>query len=250
MEALLKSPNGVLATRKYLIGATVVAKQVVCYAQAAGNGVLGAPASVNDYTEAVGITQEAGTYSTTQGSGGVVVECSYDPMQVMKGKVSGGTAADTAQVDGTDGTLLTNSTASAGGVLISDADVGTSEYVGGYVVGLTGANAGHVRVIDAHSDNTSTTVDDPFDNALAVNDTFLRTFAPFIQGMELTTNFVQFNGRTGAGVDLPDTGHGVCLGVYIDGQTAIVQGLDIRNATNPLIEVEFMFIDHVANSVA
>ena len=42
-------------TGRYYIGGSVVHDQVICYAGLAGNGSIGDPASVNDYTEAVGV---------------------------------------------------------------------------------------------------------------------------------------------------------------------------------------------------
>ena len=63
--------------RKYIIGDDVVNGQIVCYTGLGGNGLVGDPASVNDYTEAIGICQNASnlTYATAQGSGGVLAEC-------------------------------------------------------------------------------------------------------------------------------------------------------------------------------
>lgn len=243
-----KHPDGAIPTRKYAIGNTVTAGQVVCVT---ATGVAGNPASVNDYTEAIGVSLEAATYSTTQNAAYVNAEMSWHPMTLYRGQVSGGAAASTAFAETTDGNLLTNTSASSGGTVITDGDVGTSEFVGGYAVGLTGANAGQVRRITAHSDNTSTTVTEPFNSAIAVGDTFLRTFAPGLQGLELTTNFQQFNGTPGAGVDLPDTGHAGTHAILIDGQR-VDQGLKctVLNATNPVVEVEFILIDHYLNSVA
>jgi len=249
---LVKTINGGDAwTRRYLTGVTVVKEQVVCVPALGGNGVIGAPASVNDYSEALGITTEAVTYSTTQGSAGNLCEIVCAPFAIFKGKVSGGATADTAFALSLDNALLLNSTTEAAGATVADTNVGTSEYVGGYLVGLSGANKGFVRVIDSHTDNTSTVVDDVFDNDITAGDTFLRTFSPAMgQGMELTTNFVQFNGVTSAGVDLPDTGHGVCVGVKVDGQPADTGFVQIRNATAPEVEVELILIDHYFNSVA
>ena len=241
--------------RKFIIGDTVNQYQLACWAGLAGNGVLGDPASVNDYSEAIGVTQEAGTYSTTQGSGGQMVECTYDPLGVIHGHVSGGTAADTDWTDATDGNLMKNTSASSGGTVLSDADVGTSEFIGGYLIGLTGNNANQVRVIDSHSDNTSETVDDPFDSAIAVNDTFLRTFADGLQGIELTTNFVQFMGDAVAGVDLPDTGHSAVIAVYCEQQPVYTERSEnphanVINKTNPRIDIDVVLIDHMFNSIA
>ena len=242
-------------TRKFLIGDDVNQYQLACWAGLAGNGILGDPASVNDYSEAIGVTQESGDYSTTQGSGGQLVECTYDPLGVITGHVSGGTAADTDWTDATDGNLMKNTSASSGGTVLTDADVGTSEFVGGYLLGLTGNNANQARVIDSHSDNTSETVDDPFDKAIAVNDTFLRTFAEGLQGIELTTNFRQFMGDGVGGVDLPDTGHAAVIEVYCEQQQIYTEKgenpfVNVINKTNPRIDIDVVLIDHMFNSIA
>jgi hypothetical protein len=244
--------------RKYLVGDTVNAGQVICWPGLAGNGSIGDPASVNDYSEAFGVSTEKATYNTTQGSGGVLAQVQVDPMGRFLGRVSGGVTKDTAFVDGTDGNLMTAASGETAGLVLADADVGTSEFVGGYLVGLTGNNPGQIRVIDAHADNTSLSVADPFDADIASADTYLRTFGPGLQGLELTTDFTQFNGRTGAGVNLPDTGNAACIGMLVDGSR--VEGapdarkrnliVQILNSTDPYAECEFVFTDHIANSLA
>jgi hypothetical protein len=249
-------------TRRWLIGASLTQGQIVCWAGLAGNGTLGDPASVNDYTEAIGILQsEDLTYSTTQGSGGVLGEVTYDPHQVVIGHVSGTTAAGAAWVNAstTNGNIMTEESGETAGKVLTDAGVGTSEFAGGYAVGLTGNNRGAVRVIDSHSDDTSLTMNDPFDGNIASGDTFLRTFAPGLQGIELTTNFEQFMGGGVAGVDLPDSGHGIVLdvfvaGVQIDGvlSTNRTRNLNAKldSTTNPTVDIAIIFADHLYNSVA
>lgn len=246
-----------LMTRRFRIGATIVDQQITCIDTTAGRlGTILDPATVNDYTEAVGVALEGGTYTTTQGTGSstanVMVKSTFSPLQLVRGRLNGGVTADTAFVEATDGNLLTNTSASAGGTVITDADVGTSEYVGGYAIALTGQNAGQVRIITSHSDNTSTTVTVPFDYAIAVGDTFLRTFAIGNQGLELTTSYTQFNSRTGAAVDIPDTGSGIIVDVWIDGTT--VEGFNgqasIVSTTAPYAEAVIVFADHAFNSLA
>lgn len=244
--------------RRLMIGANMTQGQVVCWAGLGGNSTLGDPASVNDYTESIGILlSEDLTYSTTTGSGGVLGEVTDDPFQLVTGHVSGAPAAGTAWVNATNGNIMTQDTASA--TVLTETAVGTSEFVGGYQVGLTGTNRGAVRVIDSHSDDTSQTVNDPFDAADTAGNTYLRTFAPGLQGIELTTNFVQFMGGGVAGVDLPDTGHAIVrdvlfAGVNVDGQISPNRtrnmNAKIDSTTNPTVEIEIMFSDHYLNSLA
>ena len=247
---------------RYYIGASVVRGQIVCYAGIAGNGTVGDPSSANDYTEAIGILHSQDlTYTTTQGSGGVLAEVNDDPYQLVRGRVSGTTAAGGAWVDAstTDGNILTAESASSGGTVVTDAGVGTSDFVGGYMIGLTGANAKGVRHIDSHSDNTSETMDDPFDSAISTGDTFLRTFGPMLQGIELVAEFTEFMGGGVAGVNLPDTGHAIireiwCGGTNIDGPISPNRTRNltatIDSTTNPLVEIVIMFADHYLNSLA
>ena len=239
--------------RRFRIGATVTAGQVVVRAALGGNGEI-TDAAVNDYTEAVGVTLEAGTYSTTQGTGTdsaeVMVKTTYSPFQLIRGKVSGGTAADTDFDGTTHNVIMTEPTGESAGLTLADTDVGTSEFVGGYLVGLSGNNIGAVRVIDAHTDNTSTAVVVPFDSDVALNDTYLRTFAPGLQGVELTTNFEQWNGVPGAGGDLPDTGHSIIWEVYVDESNASHGSLNVINPSQPVVEFKSAFSDHAFNSIA
>ena len=229
---------GAPSSRRFRIGASIVIDQIVCHDETAAQiGEILDPATVNDYSEGLGVALEAGTYTTTQGTGtasaDVLVRCTYAPNQLIKARCSGGVTVNTALDGALNGNVLTNTSASAGGTVVSDTDVGTSEFVGGYLYGLTGQNAGQRRVITSHSDNTSTTVTVPFDYAIAVNDTLLRTFGILDQGHELTTDYTQFNMVPGAAVDLPDTGHSVIWEVEIDTNN---QG----TATTPLVFATFV----------
>lgn len=247
--------------KNYKIGATVVAGQLVCVDNTNNYAEVGAPASVNDYTEAIGTTTQAGTYSTTQGtassSAEVLVEVECDPFGLFKFRLSGGTASGTAWVDGTDGNLLTGTTANTAGTTVADTDVGTSEYVTGTLLGLTGSNAGQSRVITTHTDNTSEVVTVPFDYTIAATDTLLRCAGRNTQGHELTTDYTQINGRTGAGVDLPDTGHGVIHDLLVDGNSIGGTGHQPKpkvqvpaSTTDPRVEALVALVDHAWNSVA
>jgi len=253
--------DGSITKRLFHLSSAVGFGQVICLDQvAARTGEAGDPASVNDYSEFLGICMDATppTYTTTQGTGTSSalkrIACSVNPFQVIKGRVVGGTAADTAFAEALNGNLLTNTAASAGGTVVSDTDVGTSEFLGGLLVALSGQNKGACRVINAHTDDVSLTVAVPFDYALPVDGTFLRTFGVGLQGLELVaTVFTQFNGAPGAGVDLPDTGHAIVFNVTIDigspGDAYHVSG-DRGSATAPLVFVDWVSADHAFNSLA
>ncbi len=239
---------GALPVRRFKIGSTVTKGQVICKDETSGQlAEILDPASVNDYSEMLGIANEGGTYSTSQGTGAssaeVLVECSYSPFMIIKGLCSGATTASTALGSGLDENILTNTSASSGGTVVTDSDVGTSDFIGGYMYALTGQNAGASRIVTSHSDNTSETVTVPFDYALAVGDTFVRTFAFGNQGLELTTNFEQFNMKPGAGVNLPDTGMAIVWNVEVDTSN---QG----TSAAPVVHTYWVPSDHVFNSLA
>jgi len=88
---------------------------------------------------------------------------------------------------------------------VTDTAVGTVSMAGGLLKGRTGANAGAMRKITAHSNNTSTTVGMGFVNALGVGDTFIRLpWSRAVPVVSLTTNFVEANAieATNTGSDL------------------------------------------------
>lgn len=243
---------------RYYIGDSLSANQIVAWAGLGGNASIGDPVSVNDVLGALGVNLSGAlTYSTTTGSGGVLAEITYDPLAIIRGRASGTTATGGAWVNATDGNIMTQDSSSA--TVMTETAVGTSEYVGGYQVGLTGVNAGHVRVIDAHTDNTSQTVDDPYDVADAVGDTYLRVAAPFIRGMELVaTNFDEWSAGGVAGVDLPDTGEFVVVAVWFGGHQidGAISANKTRNlfalidsTTNPSVDYECAFTEHSFGNV-
>jgi len=244
---------------RYYIGDTLVAGQIVAWAGDGGNASIGDPVSVNDVLGGLGVNLSGAlTYSTVIGSGGVLAEITYDPLAIIRGRASGTTAAGGAwTIDGTDGNVLTQTSASA--TVLTAAGVGTSEYVIGYQVGLTGVNAGHVRIIDSHSDGVSQTVDDPFDNVDAVNDTYIRVAAPFVRGMELVaTSFDEWSAGAVAGVDLPDVGEFVVVSVWFGGHQidGVISPNRTRNlhalidsVTNPSVDYECAFLEHSFSSV-
>ena len=134
-------------------------------------------AGVNEGTttasnDAVGVTLDTATYSTTQGTGAssaeALVSVVINPDQIVRARMSGGAT------DGTALSAVTVTTASSGGTAVTTAAEWSSPtYVDGTVWGLTGANVGQHRKITSVS-STAGTVLVPFDYATVVGDTFLR----------------------------------------------------------------------------
>lgn len=234
-------------TRKFRIGATVVQGQVVVADSTNNYATITDPPDVNTYQSAVGITYEAGTYAVA--SPGVLVKCSYSPFQVFRGKVSGGTAADTAF---TDAQIVTQDSAST--TVLTDTGVATSDYTGGLLIGLTGSAAGDIRQLTSQSDNTSCTVTVPFSASVAVGDTALRTYAPLVRGIELTTDFCQFNNLIAAGEAFGSAnadGEAVVIDIIIDDQpTTSATKINIHNPSAPQVYFDAAFTYHFLNSLA
>jgi hypothetical protein len=237
--------------RALQIGATISEGQIVCK-DANNYATVGDPASVNDFTEAYGVSLEAATYTATQGSAFVRARCSIAPLTLFRAKCSGGATVDTDLAETTDGNLLTNTSASAGGTVITDADVGTSEFLeGGIVVGLTGNNAGSWRYLSVHTDATSTAVNSAFSAAIAVGDTFVRCYGQGVVSTEVTTDFTQVQIKHAAGEDIPQTGHAAIVDCYIDGVKLVdPENAHVENTTQPIVEVDLILYDHVWNSIA
>lgn len=210
-----------------------------------------AAGTATSFADAVGLSKDTATYSTTQADlddpgsdpnigayntvygldAGRVVTVSVRDDLIIKALASGAAAAGTAL------TRLVNTAASAGGTLITDADVGAADMVGGVVWCIAGGNVGHARVISAHAASTSFTVTVPFPRAIAVNDEFLwvpwamfGTNAADIDGhgnLQATTNI------DGARADIA-TGTGGAV---------MVTGLELNGTTNT--HVLFMLADHI-----
>lgn len=229
-------------TRKFRIGATVTDGQIVIW-----DGATAPTGEVTDPTaegaaNAIGITYEAGTYATA--SPPVFVKCSCDPFQIIRGRASGGTANNTAFPTSM---LLTQATAST--TVIADVNVGTLEYSGGYIIGLTGANRGHIRKLTSQVDSTSCTVAVAFASTVAVNDTLLRMYAPLIRNIEITATWDQFNALLTGTEDLTTAAANgapiVIWDTYVDDQSCAQSNfIGVQNPTAPIVEHAAMFTDH------
>lgn len=210
------------------------------------------PGTTSSFADAVGLSRDTATYSTTQAdlddpasdpnigaynstygldAGRVVTVSSRDDLE-LRALVSGGATANTAL------TLLVNTAASAGGTLITDADTGANDMVGGVVWCTKGGNVGHARPITTHSGSTSFTVTVPFPRTIAVNDEFL--FVPYntfgtgaggIDGhgnLQSTTNIDQADGSAAVGAA---------------GGAVMITGLELNGRSDTY--VRFMLADHI-----
>ncbi|MGH9876292.1 MAG: hypothetical protein ACRD5H_01525 [Nitrososphaerales archaeon] len=144
------------------------------------------PVTTTSFADAVGLGLEAVTYSTTQADlddpaadlnigayrtytgldMGRVITVSIRPDLEIRALASGGATAGTALP------LLTNTTASAGGTLVTDVANAPAADIDGLIWCLSGANVGHARAIASNVASTSITVTVPFPRTIAVNDTF------------------------------------------------------------------------------
>jgi len=192
--------------RFHIEATTVAGALMIRNANAATAGEVEVPTNTAgvDY---VGLALEAVTYSTTQadfngfppyrasgeeGTVGII----FDPFQVIKLRVAGGTAAGTALATTDPANILTNTAVDATGLLISDVDVGTIDMDGGLICGRTGNNAGVVRRLTVQVNSVSVSVLVPFPRTIAVDDTFIRVpFSKSTQNVQLDdTVFTEANG--------------------------------------------------------
>ncbi len=190
--------------------AALVAGQVVVREATVSNvGEATNPVSTTSVTDMLGIATDATTSVTaatiepseiTQQN---IVRLIVGPFEVYRFKIAGGTTSATALGTSSPANILTNSTASAGGTVISSTAVGTISMAGGLIKGRTGNNAGSIRKMISQSNSVSTTVGIAFIVAIAATtDTFTRVpFSRTVQNVQLTTDYVAANGiiATGTG---------------------------------------------------
>jgi hypothetical protein len=193
----------------FLASASLVAGQVVVREATVGNaGEAATCASTTSVLNTLGIATDAVTYTAALGAEpneitqANIVRLIAGPFEVYRFKIAGSGTTGVAISTANPGNILTNTVASATGVLISSINVGTIDMSGGLIKGRTGNNVGAVRKMVSDADNVSATVTMAFANAIAVGDTFIRV--PFYRGglaIQLTTNYVEANGiiATGTG---------------------------------------------------
>ena len=168
--------GGAPVIKKYKVGATVSNVGVpLLDTSTATAGVR--VATVTSLANAIGVSQDTATYTTTQATTMVegVISCIINPDAVWRAKLSGGAA------EGTQLLVTTNSVASSGGTLITittgDADPSSPTMLDGQAYGLAGNNVALTRTITAVAATTATVVV-PFPRAVAVSDTYL--LIPFV----------------------------------------------------------------------
>ena len=156
---------GAARLQKLKLGAAITSSGTIAIA-----GVTTAvgliPCTTTSFDNAYGLTNDAATYSSTQGATEGIVTVNTRPDQIIKARMSG------SATDGTSLTTLSNTSASAGGTVVTDADVGSADFDGGLLVCTKGNNVGLSRSVTAHSGGTSATVTVPFPRAIAVGDEF------------------------------------------------------------------------------
>lgn len=128
--------------------------------------------TLNNAADQVGITLDAAAYSTTQGSGSSSAESLItmiiNPDAIIRSRMSGTTAA------GGSLPVQTNTTLDANGlIIVTGAEWSSPTVLNGAAWGLSGNNVGQQRKITT-VDGTSGDVDVPWDQDVAVNDTYLR----------------------------------------------------------------------------
>jgi len=227
---------------KFAIGSSVSAGQIVCRgvptatttAPLSGvGGVIVNPSKVL-CTDVWGLTEEAGTMSTTKGSAGVEVEVVYNPFAIYDAVVTGGTGDD----EDTALTINEQDTADTNGLIIDDADLSSDSMVGGLLYALTGNNATQSRIITSFTSGDSCGTLSPFDNTIASGDQFLVFgFSRAIIGLSLSTSFTQvpqWQPCSAVGVDFAEA-------VTID---VIVDDYDVAA---PTARCRFVVRDHILN---
>ena len=202
----------------------------------AGTSVGVIPVTTTSFANAYGLAEDRGIYSTTQGDAEGLVTVNVRPDQVIKALMSGGATEGTAL------TVLVTTSASAGGTVVTDADVGSNDMDGGTVWGLSGNNVGLSRGITAHSGSTSITVTVPFPRAIATSDEYL--FCPY-----------NIAGTGAAGADGPGFLQTSTLFTQADASIASGTGgevsvVDLELNGRSDSYVLFVLRDHVHNSAA
>ena len=164
------SGSGIAMIRRYKIAETMA--------------TVGVPVEVNDtastagielgtttaQADVIGLTLDAGVYSTTQGDAEGVVSVCINPFMTYRAHISSAAAA------GTQLNIITNSAANTAGttVTITTGDVAPNspEMDEGTLACVAGANTGQTRLITSTSATTAV-VTVPFLNDIAANDVFI-----------------------------------------------------------------------------
>ncbi len=196
----------------YNSAALVAGQVVVREATASNKGEATNPSSTTSVTDMYGVatdaassanapTKEPGTllFATTGLENLVRVDAS--PYTIYRFAISGTSVDGAALVATNPAQILTNTTLSAGGTVVTGgAPVGTIDMSGGLIKGRTGNNAGSVRKMVSQVNSVSVTVTTAFLNPIAVGDTYIRV--PYSRAcitVQLCAAFVGANGAIAYG---------------------------------------------------
>lgn len=157
-----------------------------------------------------------------------------DPFAIYSFNVAGSATSGTALA----GTVcvVEETTGSAGGSLVSGA-VGAVDRSGGYVVGLTGDNAGIKRRISAWSSGASVTPSPAFPFAIAIGDEFVVVpFSKASLACTLTSDFKEMSG---------------VAAVNAGGEWSVAGMIfDFEDQDDPKVTVEAFAAAHIFNRLA
>lgn len=179
----------------------------------AGTFLLGAGANnaglqlstTTSLADAVGLCNDTATYSTTQGSVLDDVAVTINPLGVYEARLSGGAT------DGTQLGIWTNSSASAGGTVVTittgEAAPNSPTMDEGFAYSVSrGHDQGSALRKITSVAATTATVTDPYNTAIAVGEVFI--YGPFFPGdiasssvIQLTTNLGEFDASAASSGD-------------------------------------------------
>lgn len=180
-------------------GASFATAGIPALIGADGTAGLALPTSAS-VADAVGVTLDTGTYSTTQGDAEGVVSVIVNPDAVWRTLMSG------AGAPGTQLNLKTNSAAETAGTVITittgDGAPNSPSMDEGTAFCVSGANVGQTRKITSVAATTATVLV-PFTNDIANGDTFIlvpyTAFDVAANNVELTTDLAQANATIAVG---------------------------------------------------
>jgi hypothetical protein len=167
--------GGAALEKKYKLGATVANIGVPLIMTATTGNI--SPCTSTSFADAIGISMDTDTYSATQatilarvnslvGTGEGLITCNVRSDAIVSALMTGSATENTTLA------LLTNTSASAGGTVVT-ATVQSNDLDGGTIWCISGNNVGYSRTITTHTSTTSLTVTVPFPRAIAVGDVFL-----------------------------------------------------------------------------
>ncbi len=221
--------------QRYQVGETMSTAGVPVEVVAAnGSGIV--LCETTSCVDAVGVTLDTATYSTTQGTGAnsaeALVSVIINPDVILEANLSGGATSGTAL------TLYDVTTASAGGTAITTGDDWTSpQFDEGSVWGYDGGNAGAMRKITSTS-TTAGTVTVPFDVATVIGDNFLR--APLNPMQSVTAQLTS---------TLDEVDASIAVGTGADFITLKIIGNDLAGEGRSTSKAWLYFHDHFLNMV-